>query len=47
MVSDVKDDSRCFYAFVYENMLVVLQSNEDILETDIFERLSFDKIERE
>ncbi len=41
----VKNDSRIFYAFIYENVLVNIQSASDLLSKDIFSKISFDEIE--
>ncbi len=43
MVSTPRDHDRYFYTFVYDDILVGIQSNRtELLDTDLFQRLSFD-----
>jgi hypothetical protein len=41
MVTELKDDPRYFYKFIYDNLLVSIQSPQDILDIDVFNKLSF------
>lgn len=44
MISSIKNDPRHFYKFVYQNILVSIQSSVDLNNTDIFSKLSFDEL---